>query len=95
MAKLTITVDADAIKEALVAYVAAQGLSLEGKDVDVSITAGRGPNGFSANIDITTPTVQIHSATQYTPVEVHVAEEEEAVDQVAEEPSDETNIFRQ
>jgi hypothetical protein len=90
MAKLSITVDAEAIRDALVAYVAAQGLSLKGKDVDVSITAGRGSNGFSANIDISTPTAQIQSTAQDTYVEDTVEEEEQVT---VEEPSDDTNIF--
>jgi hypothetical protein len=40
------------IKKALVAYVSTQGISIANADVDVTLTAGRGPNGMSATIDI-------------------------------------------
>jgi len=40
------------IEQALVAYIAAQGIDLSGKQTEVALTAGRGPNGYSAAIVI-------------------------------------------
>ena len=40
------------IHEAIRAYVGAQGIRLEGKKLDIDLTAGRGTSGFSASIDI-------------------------------------------
>ncbi len=40
------------IKTALISYIGTQGINLEGKNVSVELTAGRGPNGHSASINI-------------------------------------------
>ena len=40
------------IEEALQMYMVAQGISLEGKTVDIAFTAGRGDTGLTADLDI-------------------------------------------
>lgn len=42
----------DEIEEALVSYITTQGIDLSQKQVAVSLTAGRGPSGFTASVDI-------------------------------------------
>ena len=41
------------INEGLVSYIESQGIHIEGMDVEVHLTAGRGTNGNSATINIT------------------------------------------
>lgn len=50
---MRITLNENEIKEALVRYVAGQGVDVSGRNVEVSMTAGRGANGYTADIDIT------------------------------------------
>lgn len=40
------------IEDALVSFITTQGIDLSQKKVEVSLTAGRGPNGFTASVDI-------------------------------------------
>jgi hypothetical protein len=49
---MQITLNQDEIEKAIVEFVANQGISITG-NVDVKLTAGRGPNGTTAVIDIT------------------------------------------
>jgi len=63
MARLTITIDSEAIQEALVAYIANQGLDITNKEVKVQMTAGRGANGYSAAITIISNTVSTNTST--------------------------------
>lgn len=39
------------LKEAVVLWIEDQGFSLEDKSVDIDFTAGRAPNGFSAEVE--------------------------------------------
>lgn len=55
---MRITLNENEIKEALVRYVAGQGVDISGRNVEVSMTAGRGANGYTADIDITDATYQ-------------------------------------
>ena len=50
---MKITLDQEEIETAIKNFVGSQGIAVVGKDVGVSLIAGRGPNGFSAAIDIT------------------------------------------
>ena len=55
------------IKAAVAVYVATQGVNTEGKEVNVTLRAGRGENGYSAEIevaasDVTTNTPVAESA---------------------------------
>lgn len=49
---MRITVNQDNIEEALVEWISGQGLDIEGKTIEISMTAGRGKNGYSAEISI-------------------------------------------
>jgi len=49
---MQITLNQDEIEKALKNYVASQGISITGKHVDVTLIAGRAPNGMSASINI-------------------------------------------
>ena len=49
---MQITLKQSEIEEAIIAYVGNQGISITGKNVAVSLVAGRAPNGMSACIDI-------------------------------------------
>lgn len=55
------------IEQALRAYVASQGISLHGKDLTISFTAGRRESGISAEISI--DDVEIPGYTNDTPLE--------------------------
>jgi len=47
-----INLDEQEIQNALVEYINLQGIDLSNKAVEVTLTAGRGVNGHSAQIDI-------------------------------------------
>lgn len=49
---ITLTLNQASIEDALKSYVAEMGISLQGAQVDISLTAGRGVNGHSADITI-------------------------------------------
>lgn len=49
---MQITINQEEIEEAIKTYVATQGINVDGKDVSVSLVAGRGANGMSAAIEI-------------------------------------------
>ena len=49
---MQITLNQSEIEIAIQDYISGQGISISGRNVDVSLTAGRGPNGMSASIDI-------------------------------------------
>ena len=50
--RITLNLNQAAIEAALVDYVATMGISTEGKEIEVSLTAGRGANGFSADVSL-------------------------------------------
>jgi hypothetical protein len=61
---MNISINNSEIQEALIAYVGTLGIDLKNKTIEVSMVAGRGSNGYSANIGITksdsgTPILQI------------------------------------
>ena len=83
------------IKVALVDYVVGQGIDVSGKEVVVDMTAGRGENGFSANIDIVDARVEsatVSDKTEAVPTESNPLGED-AVEAPPEEPDDSTNLF--
>ena len=64
---MNITLNNAEIETALVEHIATKGLSVIGKSVQVHLTAGRGPNGHSASIEILdakTPTAGIEEVTE-------------------------------
>lgn len=57
------------IETALKMYIASQGISLEGRTVDIAFTSGRGGNGLTADLDI-------HDTIGYIAPEIVVVPEE-------------------
>jgi hypothetical protein len=49
---MQITLNQDEIERAIITFVGNQGISITGKNVDVTLIAGRAPNGMSATINI-------------------------------------------
>lgn len=49
---MRITLNQSEIEQALRQFVSSQGIDIQGKQVEVSLTAGRGINGFSAELTI-------------------------------------------
>ena len=49
---MQITINQSEIKEAIVKYVGTQGISLIDKKIEITLTAGRGPNGMTADINL-------------------------------------------
>lgn len=49
---MRITLNQNEIEQALRNYVASQGIELRDKQVEVTLTAGRGANGFYAELNI-------------------------------------------
>ena len=83
------------IKVALVDYVVGQGIDVSGKEVVVDMTAGRGENGFSANIDIVDARVEsatVSDETEAVPTESNPLGED-VIAATPEEPDDSTNLF--
>lgn len=83
------------IKIALVNYVVGQGIDISGKDVNVDMTAGRGENGFSANIDIVDASLESVETEVSGTDDVSPLPADDAPNGVAseEEPDDSTNLF--
>lgn len=65
---MIVTLNDTEIKEALVGYTANQGIDLDNKNAEVSLIAGRGPNGMSAEIKISSAT-QAHKSKKATIVD--------------------------
>jgi hypothetical protein len=49
---MQVTLNQAEIEKALINYVGQQGISITGKNVDVTLVAGRSPNGMTASINI-------------------------------------------
>lgn len=52
---ITITLSQPAIEEALLMYISDMGVNTTDAQITVDITAGRGPNGFTASVTMETP----------------------------------------
>jgi hypothetical protein len=51
--EMQITLNQAEIESVIISYISDQGISITGKSVSVSLTAGRGVNGMTASINIT------------------------------------------
>jgi len=49
---MQVTLNQAEIERAIIAFVGNQGISITGKNVEVTLVAGRGPQGMTASIDI-------------------------------------------
>jgi len=83
---IKLELDANSIKQAISAHIAAQGFNLDGEDVEVALVNGRGGNGNRATITIhdgpvkKVPTTVEEAMTYHPEVEeVHIEEVEETI----------------
>ena len=92
---MKLTFDSSEIEQALISYVSTQGIDLADKNVSVSMTAGRGPNGHTAELDITTkPTTNVSAIPPPLSTESKEANTP-LLDELMEdsEPEDTTSVF--
>jgi len=92
---MKLTFDSSEIEQALISYVSSQGIDLSDKNVSVSMTAGRGPNGHTAELNITHKKESNLSAIP-PPVSIDSKEADTSMlDEVIEEyePSDTESVF--
>ena len=85
---MQITLNQSEIENAIITFVGSQGIAITGKNVDVTLTAGRGPNGMSASIDIS------NDAAKPKKIIAEVAEEEMVIpEEETEEEEKQTPLF--
>lgn len=82
--RMTITLNQAAIETALVDYIAKMGINTQGKTTEVSLTAGRKENGYSADVTIITGVEVTTSAPVIRSVQATKVEEPVAVQEVEE-----------
>jgi len=83
---MKLTFDSHEIEQALISYVSSQGISLSNKEVSVRMVAGRGQNGYSAELDIITKTPDV-SCTGCTNDPLITEEEAETIDDIVKDVS--------
>ena len=92
---MKLTFNSQEIEQALIEFVANQGISLADKQVEVHMVAGRGSNGFSAELDITAKqnVTDIKSAipASLAPTSAQTIEPDDDDDDV--EPMDKTPVI--
>lgn len=71
---MQITLNQDEIERAIITFVGNQGISITGKNVDVTLIAGRAPNGMSATINISNDDVPSNVPTPRKPAAPTVIE---------------------
>jgi len=74
---MQITLDHTEIEQAITEFVANQGITINGKETNVTMVAGRGANGYSATVDITSGKLIGSAETQEEPAKVEFTEEDE------------------
>lgn len=82
--RMTITLNQAAIETALVDYIAKMGINTQGKTTEVSLTAGRKENGYSADVTIISGAEVVASAPVIRAVQTTKVEEPVAVQEVEE-----------
>lgn len=82
--RMTITLNQAAIETALVDYITKMGINTQGKTTEVSLTAGRKENGYSADVTIITGLEATTSAPVIRSVQSTKVEEPIAVQEVEE-----------
>lgn len=90
---MKLTFNSAEIEQALISFVSTQGIDLANKTVVVNMTAGRGPNGHTAELDITTKPVVDEVVPIIAEPKVPEAFIEDKVETAADEPADDTNIM--
>lgn len=87
---MQIIINEDEILEAIKEYISKQGIVTAGREVTVELTAGRGPNGARATIEIIKlgNVRSVHET--YNPEEEKVVEKDEVEEPVLETGTDST-----
>lgn len=85
------------IEDALRSFVSIKGISIDGKTIDVQLTAGRGPNGMTAELDINSeeqaaPASNVTSVKRKKPAAVESNVEEVSEDAKAEDVVEEETV---
>jgi len=91
---MKLTFNSEEIEQALISYVSSQGISLSDKQVSVHMTAGRGQNGYSAELDIVTktPDVSCTGCPDAPKAPVITKEETETLDDVSPFADDKDDV---
>jgi len=81
---MQIIINEDEILEAIKGYISNQGIVTAGREITVELTAGRGPNGSRATVEITKPdgsptTHEVFSSDDEKAVEKAVDDVEEVI----------------
>jgi len=81
---MQIIINEDEILEAIKGYISNQGIITAGREITVELTAGRGPNGSRATVEITKPdgsptTHEVFSSDDEKAVEKAVDDVEEVI----------------
>ena len=87
---MQIIINEEEILEAIKGYITKQGIVTAGREITVELTAGRGPNGSRATVEITKPdgepTVhEVFASNEEKAVEEDIAQVEEVVEKAAKE----------
>ena len=81
---MQIIINEDEILEAIKGYISNQGIITAGREITIELTAGRGPNGSRATVEITKPdgsptTHEVFSSDDEKAVEKAVDDVEEVI----------------
>jgi hypothetical protein len=94
---MQITLNQDEIEKAIITFVGNQGISITGKHVDVTLIAGRAPNGMSASINISNDDAPSNVATprklMAPTTVVEVSDEDTGVENEPEEVTAQRPLF--
>ncbi len=86
------------IKDAVAAYVATQGVSTEDKDVQVTLRAGRGENGYTAEIEVSAmknpPAVTTNVVSDEDLQVANKTSDSDKTDTVLSSPADDDSLFK-
>ena len=66
---MRIQLDQEELEEAIQAFITSQGIDLTNIIVDIDLTAGRGPNGFTAIVALSKKETETESVTSVVPKE--------------------------
>lgn len=96
---MQITLNQEEIEKAIITFVGNQGISITGRHVDVTLIAGRAPNGMSATINISnddTPSlvpIPRSAKSVVAPTVVEISDDEPASEDEPEEVTAQRPLF--
>ena len=85
---MQLTLNQNEIEQAIKNYVGNLGVALSGKDVDITLVAGRGEKGITATLDITDHEIQMDVKVEDTAPDVDPPAEEETTNEEQAEPTE-------